>query len=293
MAHDDRSITPGGAREHEHALLHSRDMDHFRIPDGDPDPRGWDVRNASGRSLGKVADLLVDSSTGRVRYLEVSVDKDVVKEGAREYLLVPVGTARLDDDKDDVIVNFEVADLAEVPLYQRGGVSREYEQSLRTHLGRRSSSTAATAGTVGAVGSAGIVRGADTIGTADTASTERDTDFYAGPEYDDRSFFGGRRRGSAHQSAQGVGGRLADAVDDVKDRVDGNPASRPGPDATDRPNYGTGMAGDAARSGNRIADATEHGAHRAGNALDDLKDRVDGDPASRPGPDATDRPGRL
>jgi hypothetical protein len=28
---------------------------------------------------------------------------------------------------------------------------------------------------------------------------------------------------------------VADAVDDVKDRVDGNPASRPGRDVTDRP----------------------------------------------------------
>jgi hypothetical protein len=28
--------------------------------------------------------------------------------------------------------------------------------------------------------------------------------------------------------------RAADTLDDLKDRVDGNPASRPGPDATDR-----------------------------------------------------------
>jgi hypothetical protein len=30
-----------------------------------------------------------------------------------------------------------------------------------------------------------------------------------------------------------VGNKIADKVDDMKDRVDGNPASRPGPDATD------------------------------------------------------------
>ena len=35
--------------------------------------------------------------------------------------------------------------------------------------------------------------------------------------------------------AKRAGNRLADEVDDVKDRVDGNPASKPGPDATDRP----------------------------------------------------------
>jgi len=33
----------------------------------------------------------------------------------------------------------------------------------------------------------------------------------------------------------GVGTGLADVVDDTKDRIDGNPASRPGPDSTDRP----------------------------------------------------------
>jgi len=32
-----------------------------------------------------------------------------------------------------------------------------------------------------------------------------------------------------------IGARVANAADDLKDRVDGNPASRPGPDATDRP----------------------------------------------------------
>jgi hypothetical protein len=32
-----------------------------------------------------------------------------------------------------------------------------------------------------------------------------------------------------------AGARVADAADDLKDRVDGNPASRPGKDATDRP----------------------------------------------------------
>ena len=31
-----------------------------------------------------------------------------------------------------------------------------------------------------------------------------------------------------------AGARVADAADDLKDRVDGNPASRPGPDSTDR-----------------------------------------------------------
>ena len=43
----------------------------------------------------------------------------------------------------------------------------------------------------------------------------------------------GIERGTERGSTRGVGDRLANAADDLKDRVDGNPASRPGPDATD------------------------------------------------------------
>lgn len=40
---------------------------------------------------------------------------------------------------------------------------------------------------------------------------------------------------SLRDGAAGLADRVADAADDLKDRMDGNPASRPGRDATDRP----------------------------------------------------------
>ena len=43
----------------------------------------------------------------------------------------------------------------------------------------------------------------------------------------------GYRRGTSALGSAGA--RVANAADDLKDRIDGNPASRPGPDATDRP----------------------------------------------------------
>ena len=30
------------------ALVHSKDLKHFELPKGEPDPRGWDVRTADG-----------------------------------------------------------------------------------------------------------------------------------------------------------------------------------------------------------------------------------------------------
>ena len=44
----------------------------------------------------------------------------------------------------------------------------------------------------------------------------------------------GSSTGSAGHTGGGIGDKIRHAVDDVKDRVDGNPASKPGPDATDR-----------------------------------------------------------
>ena len=43
----------------------------------------------------------------------------------------------------------------------------------------------------------------------------------------------------------------------------------------------------------RAAAGAQNLGHKAANAADDLKDRVDGNPASKPGPDATDSPRRF
>jgi len=49
----------------------------------------------------------------------------------------------------------------------------------------------------------------------------------------------------------------------------------------------------AAAAGSTIAGGVRDAGHKTANAIDDVKDRVDGNPASKPGPDATDRPERL
>lgn len=203
------------------ALVHSRDLKHFEFPKGEPDPRGWAVRTADGTKLGKVSDLIIDTAAGRVRYLEVKVDDDLAKDGGRDYALIPVGTARLNDDDDDVIVDLTAADIAGVPAYDRQRFSRDYERSLQSYMHGRA-------------------RGSSASRKA-SESVDREVDFYAAPEYDDRSFFrSGRRRagesGAADRAtASGLADRVTDAADNLKDRIDANPASRPGPDSSDRP----------------------------------------------------------
>ena len=169
MAKEDRdrvSIRPdadtGGT------LVHTKDLDDFKMPKDQPDPRGWDVRATDGAKVGKVEDLILDTSEQRIRYLEVALEKDFAKDATRDYALIPFSQARLDDDQDHVVVDLSSTNLA-------------YDDERHVAHGGRAQS-----------------------GAADRAT-----------------------RG-------GIADRLTDAADNVKDRIDGNPASRPGPDATDR-----------------------------------------------------------
>ena len=199
-------------------LVHTRDLDDFKLPKDEPDPRGWDVRGTDGSKVGKVEDMLFDTGERRIRYVEIALDKDFAKDTARDYVLVPIGQARLDDDNDRVVVDLSSADLPSIPRYDRTGLSRDYETSLRSWYQARKQD----------------VKDAVKPG----APSDRDAGFYSSPEYDDQRFFtrgprdeGGR--GVANAARRGAN-KVVDAVDDVKDRIDGNPASRPGPDPTDR-----------------------------------------------------------
>ena len=217
MAHDNRDNISSRSATGTGMLVHTKDLKDFNLPKDAPDPRGWDVRSADGTKVGKVEDLLFDTGERRIRYVEVALDRDIKKDTGRDYALVPIGQARLNNDNDDVIVDLSRTDLAAAPQYDRKQLSRDYETSLQSWLRERKT----------------VVR--TNVGSG--ATTDRDVGFYASPEYDDRGFFSRGREpsGAADRArATGVGDRIADAADNLKDRVDGNPASRPGPDATDR-----------------------------------------------------------
>jgi sporulation protein YlmC with PRC-barrel domain len=162
----DRARTTSGGE-----LAHLSDLKDFDIPKGEPDPRGWDVKTADGVKIGKVDDLLVDTGLRRLRYLEVKLKGDLADRADKEYVLIPIGAAHLDDEHDDVIISVNQANLAGIPAYDRKALSRDYERSLLTHY-----------------------EGA-APGQVSGAAPDRDVDFYANPQFDDRRFFAGRRKG--------------------------------------------------------------------------------------------------
>lgn len=174
-------------------------LDDFKVADGDPDIRGWDVISSDGRKIGEVDQLLVDTNAMKVRYLDVDLDGELLGGSASDrHVLIPIGYARLDDADDRVIVDqLASSDVAGLPEYTQGPLTRDFESSVRQRF-----DTSYTAGTTDAarttdsladVGTAGTT-GAALTGTAGTSDTPRaDRDFYAHDLYDDNRFYGGRR----------------------------------------------------------------------------------------------------
>lgn len=138
-------------------------LDDFRVAEGDPDVRGWDVLTADGRRIGEVDNLLIDTEAMKVRYLEVDIDHDA-EAAADRHILVPIGYARLDEDDDRIFVDsLTSTTLSQIPDYRTGELTRDYETKLHGFF--------------------------DTDFTAPAP----ESDFYARNSYDDEAFFGPRR----------------------------------------------------------------------------------------------------
>lgn len=65
-----------------HIVLLSR-LNDARLPESEPDPRGWEVYGSDGVKVGEVDDLLVDANSHVVRYLDVDLDRATLGAGRR------------------------------------------------------------------------------------------------------------------------------------------------------------------------------------------------------------------
>src|SRR3954452_9551470 len=92
-----------------------KELKDYKVASDDPDVRGWKVLGRDGRKIGDVHDLLGDTAAMGVRYLAVELGRSllagpppvagVADAGSlmeHELLLVPIVTARLEDDPCDV-----------------------------------------------------------------------------------------------------------------------------------------------------------------------------------------------
>lgn len=100
-------------------------LDGWKVADGEPDIRGWEVLSADGTRVGKVDELLVDTTANKVRYVDVDMTDD------RRHVTIPVGYARLDRGDNRVMVDkLGTEQLRALPAYEHGTVTRDYEEQV-------------------------------------------------------------------------------------------------------------------------------------------------------------------
>jgi len=128
----------------KHRRLQELDRSDFEIVNGEPDIRGWDVKNTTGQKIGEVEELIVDAQQKKVRYMVVDLDDNELKLDHRK-VLVPIGLAELHRDDDDVLLpNVNVEQLRSLPGYDKNNLTPEVERNICTALGRNKESMAAS-----------------------------------------------------------------------------------------------------------------------------------------------------
>lgn len=135
--------------EFENSRLEELSGSDFEIADGQPDIKGWDVKNERGEVIGDIHELLFNLKTQQVRYLVVDTDANDLKLEARK-VLIPVGVVELHEDDDYVVVpQIEVSHIFGLPTYEKETFTPEHEQHIRTVF----SSLGAAGMGMGAIGS--------------------------------------------------------------------------------------------------------------------------------------------
>lgn len=123
------------AEDKRHTRLQKLSGSDFEIMDGQPDIRGWDVKDESGKQIGEVEELIFDYQDRKVRYLVVDLDDNDFDLDDKE-VLVPIGIAQLHKDDDDVILPGVTAEhLRALPEYDEDRFDTEHETSIRNVFG--------------------------------------------------------------------------------------------------------------------------------------------------------------
>ena len=109
----------------------------FEMAKGQPDIRGWEVRDNSGRKIGKVQELIFDSRAQKVRYIVVNVLDSKELELEKRTVMVPIGAALLQPKDDDVILkNVTPFQLRALPRYNKDDLGTKAERNISTVFGR-------------------------------------------------------------------------------------------------------------------------------------------------------------
>jgi uncharacterized protein (TIGR02271 family) len=103
----------------------------YEIAEGQPDIRGWDVKDSSNNKIGKVKELLFDESSRKVRYMVTRLDVEDSNLDDRK-VLIPIGIGQLDEKDDDVLLpGVTVDQLRSLPEYHKDSFTMDTEHNIR------------------------------------------------------------------------------------------------------------------------------------------------------------------
>jgi len=106
----------------------------YDVAPGEPDVRGWEVC-LGNEKIGEVDDLIIDPSAGKVRYLDVDLDRDALNLENDRHVLVPISGAQLDTDEEEVVLSgMSRQTLLSLPEYEGKDFGTSYDQTFRSHL---------------------------------------------------------------------------------------------------------------------------------------------------------------
>lgn len=135
-------------------LFNLDELSGYKVADDYSDVRGWAVKDANDRAIGKVDHLLVNKIAERVVYLDVEVDEALIENGHDTYetrvsdgvhqflnkdgenhLIIPIGMADIDDENKEVITKqIDSLTFAKAKRFRKGDVlDFDYELNLVRH----------------------------------------------------------------------------------------------------------------------------------------------------------------
>jgi uncharacterized protein (TIGR02271 family) len=107
----------------------------YEVAGGEYDVRGWHVVDATDERVGKVHDLIIDPVAGKVRYLEVDVDRKTFSLERDRRVLIPIGSAQLDPEHKHVCLSgMTRAAFTNLPDYTGANLASDYDDAYRGHL---------------------------------------------------------------------------------------------------------------------------------------------------------------
>jgi len=104
----------------------------FEIVDGETDIRNWSVVASENQLVGRVSELIFDEASRRVIYLVVDINGKPLNLISRR-VIVPIGLAEIDHKENLVIIPaLTVGHLASLPAYEKGKISVDTENAIRS-----------------------------------------------------------------------------------------------------------------------------------------------------------------